>query len=755
MDERTTSKRVIAVVTDAFAPFHHSVVTMLRAQFSDAGFGTLVVTGRDVHTDRLIEQGGEQAYRTHLDVQGAIVICGATPPDMSKDEIAEYVAHLTDGPVVSLGIELSGVPSVTIGWSEVIPFVMQHAVETTPGSRFVFVRGFPGDPHSEMREAGFRTGLHAAGLEVDEELVVNGNYSVADAMNAVKNLLSSGLRFDAIVAANDDMAIGAIAALRDHGLSVPNDVTVLGFDDSVAAFTSEPPLTSVLLDTGRLTRATADLVLRAIERGQAPARGHLVTIESALVVRESTQRKVEKPLASAAHRLTVSSLASLIASQWHTRRAPATVDIAELATSAASTLLRGDSSFNLTGIRLMLHSHDGTSDDTMRWYRHVVRELRTIARGLPHDVTSDAGRHLMAEQLADFETRISEAETSLGAKRTAYQQLHERLVMRLAAVSDEDALWSTLRAGLTSLDVGSAWVAIEDQIDNNASGATMRLVFCLEEDVDRMDELFHRSSILPERFDATLEKGSHVLVPLRAGQNDIGYLIVEPTGEYLLDVEAIASGVAQVLRHVKQIRDLQRQTERLQLANQALDHLAKRDPLTGLPNRKAFMECLADSLGSATANEDIAILFLDLDDFKQVNDTLGHEAGDRLLNTIADRVNRELEPGDTLSRLGGDEFTIILTSQIGDRRTESVARRILRVVAEPCMIHGHQVSISASVGIANYPHDGVTTDELLRNADVAMYAAKAVGKNRHAFYGNLPQPHSTPSARQNFEHTAD
>jgi diguanylate cyclase (GGDEF)-like protein/PAS domain S-box-containing protein len=161
-----------------------------------------------------------------------------------------------------------------------------------------------------------------------------------------------------------------------------------------------------------------------------------------------------------------------------------------------------------------------------------------------------------------------------------------------------------------------------------------------------------------------------------------------------------------------------------------LAHQATHDALTGLPNRLLLKERLDSALQHAAArNALVAVVFIDLDRFKQINDTLGHSIGDRLLQQIAERLNGEMGERDTLARMGGDEFTAILTGCLElDSAVEHV-RRLLTAVRKPCRVDAYELFITASLGVSFYPQDGRDAATLLRNADSAMYTAKNNGKN--------------------------
>lgn len=174
------------------------------------------------------------------------------------------------------------------------------------------------------------------------------------------------------------------------------------------------------------------------------------------------------------------------------------------------------------------------------------------------------------------------------------------------------------------------------------------------------------------------------------------------------------------------IRDV---TERKR-AEQQIEYQAYHDALTGLANRRLFQEHLSLALALAQRRTSIvAVFFLDLDHFKVINDSLGHTIGDELLREVAARLRRIVREGDTVARVGGDEFTIILQELPRREAVRAVAEKVLRAVAEPVDVSGHRLYITTSIGITLFPDHGEDAETLLRNADTAMYQAKSLGRN--------------------------
>ncbi|HZX26607.1 MAG TPA: EAL domain-containing protein [Telluria sp.] len=170
-------------------------------------------------------------------------------------------------------------------------------------------------------------------------------------------------------------------------------------------------------------------------------------------------------------------------------------------------------------------------------------------------------------------------------------------------------------------------------------------------------------------------------------------------------------------------------------SQEKLDHMAHHDPLTQLPNRALFHDRLQHALQRAgRGHEQIAILFIDLDRFKNVNDTLGHHVGDELLKQVAKALTSKLREGDTLARLGGDEFILMLENIDGEFGAGHVAEKLMAMFEQPFVVNDYELFVTGSVGISLFPKDATDLNMLIRNADVAMYQAKARGRNGYQFY---------------------
>lgn len=171
-----------------------------------------------------------------------------------------------------------------------------------------------------------------------------------------------------------------------------------------------------------------------------------------------------------------------------------------------------------------------------------------------------------------------------------------------------------------------------------------------------------------------------------------------------------------------------------------LHHMAHHDPLTGLPNRILFRDRLQQAIYKSERNNTlVALCFFDLDNFKEINDSLGHDAGDQVLNSVAERLRHGIRASDTAARLGGDEFVTILEEIETPTVIQSIAGKILEQINRPISVAGQQIQVTSSLGISIYPTTSRDLDTLISHADTAMYNAKQIG-NCLEFFRLKPSP---------------
>jgi diguanylate cyclase (GGDEF)-like protein len=261
-------------------------------------------------------------------------------------------------------------------------------------------------------------------------------------------------------------------------------------------------------------------------------------------------------------------------------------------------------------------------------------------------------------------------------------------------------------------------------------------------------QISERNLIEGLRFSAAdTPRSSEISVPVRSDVGDlIGYFIWKPElpGDRLLAAVGPATAIAAAIillllgalvRRLKQsVSALERTVLELKASEAQAHHLAFHDVLTGLPNRALFEDRLNHAVARRQDGEQVAVMMLDLDRFKHVNDTLGHPAGDSLIRDFAVRLSKLVGGEDTITRLGGDEFAIVQICLAGAEEPNALCERILAMAQEPYDVLGNQIFVGTSIGLVLAPDAGTDRSELLRKADIALYRAKSEGRNRYRVF---------------------
>ncbi|HUX69507.1 MAG TPA: GGDEF domain-containing protein [Cellulomonadaceae bacterium] len=255
------------------------------------------------------------------------------------------------------------------------------------------------------------------------------------------------------------------------------------------------------------------------------------------------------------------------------------------------------------------------------------------------------------------------------------------------------------------------------------------------------------SRVRSDAYDVRQHAGEQVMfvdMPLSIGGASTPGVVVEITQDYVQTEAAIRHDTAMVygwlaggllVLYLALFRVVATASRRIRHQSAVNRDLALHDTLTGLANRSLLRDQATKALATARRHDDhVALLLLDLDRFKEINDTLGHHHGDLLLALIGPRLQPALRPSDTIARLGGDEFVVLLSEAAPEVGAPMIAQRLLDATAAIREMDGSAIDVSASIGIALYPGDGIDADTLIKNADVAMYQAKANGRSGYRFY---------------------
>lgn len=745
---------IIAVLIDDYVDYQRIIVDSIKSAALSSGFGLVCVAARKLTSGDRSQRGASACNEFYTlareyPVKGIISLSGTL--GLPAAELTPFLSRYRV-PVVSLGLNVPDVASVIVDDSRGMTDLMEHLVNDTQCRRFAFLRGLPDDHYSSQRESIFRAVLEQHGIDVDESLMPHGHYDAFIAYNVVSELLTRHPSVDAIVAANDTMALSAARAAKDLGRHIPGDIVVTGFDDTFEATELSPAITTVRQPLEKLaslsTRTLIDRIRDAARNGsvgsvpEAPLR-----VESELVKRASSM-----PLP----RLDTSrlpeenpALADILRDSMAGLRTPPGFDFDLFAAAVIDTVDTGSTEL---ADYLDEHVTPTLTRDTAHWWDNLCHQV------------DESGLELLKRWKADDRTpRISRALTRTRERIWSTRMDHQFAINRL----------HTLRANV-QVQMSSCTTRAEILLALNywLESANARRCFLLQfqrpgptphpvasvahvfrggESVEYDSVDFRSVDILPSGLQDELEDGLLLLSPVYAGSDLFGYLLIEPSGVAFADIDATVHCIGNALRNHYLLTSLEEKSRNLKHANQELSRLANHDSLTGLPNRLMFKRHLEESCRPTPHDSrQTALMFLDLDGFKAVNDHLGHTAGDTLLREVSDRLSDAVErlvgEAGFVARLGGDEFTIILAKSDGRAVVRAVSDAVLASIARPFVIDHTPVSVTTSIGCALFPEDSDDTNVLIARADAAMYQAKQRGKNKLCFF--FAEPDTTREPRQ-------
>jgi diguanylate cyclase (GGDEF)-like protein len=631
--------------------------------------------------------------------------------------------------------------------------------------------GFPGQADVTERLQAYRETMADNGLTPDPDLL----FAVDDMQEpsgerAARLMLQRGMPATAVLTGNDRNAVGLIRALTNAGLELPGDLAVIGFDDTDAGARLTPSLTSVrqpLEDIGAL----AVRMLVRMRNGEEVEDG-IHVIPTSLTIRESCgcagllriTAKQFKPRDDAGNGVEQISSLSTLLETWHARSrylshpidfgGPAAgIDDALMSALAETKGLAGSvlrrTLAPLTGV---LADNDSFAE-IVGLIRQHARQMQVDA-GLDRDV--DATRRIQG-CLQDIFLLLAQGQTTRLAMRAksmmsslATQYSISLQLLRSQEKDPRSLDWleaTDVRMGCLGL-----WPEREPSFGTKDALHIVGRFDREQGQAARENEEVRLTAFPPPGLVSLAEIAADQMVyiaHLKVGPGDWGMLaVVAPIQAYVPEgretMNQWAALLSVALEHEALLKTMREQEEHLRRA-------ALYDELTGLPNRAHFRTRLTSAIARANRRSDYryAVLMLDLDGFKIVNDSLGHLAGDRLLQQVATRLITTLRSLDTAARFGGDEFAILLEEITEDNGPVILAERLQRALSQPHRLGDTDVVVSVSIGITIGTPEYHDTETMMRDADVAMYHAKTHGKRSHAIFD--PAMHGVATARLTIE----
>ncbi|MEM7258777.1 MAG: EAL domain-containing protein, partial [Pseudomonadota bacterium] len=557
------------------------------------------------------------------------------------------------------------------------------------------------------------------------------------AYRVVHELLSRDRSVDVIVAANDQMALSAAKAASALGIAIPQQLMITGFDDTPDATRHAPAITTVRQPLHSVAQLSAELLLDQIQGAAAgmPAVAVQRQVRSELVVRGSTliaqDNQRGRPIQSAAQleqqlQVLMSGLA-----------VESAVSLRAIAHSLWESLNKKTDALAVT---LQQQLHKAHASEHVHWWINLCYQIESVARTYLQQQQKLSVMPLVVAALAPVKEHIWSLHMDEEFEIRRLLSVQSAIQLQMSACTRMEQILSTMGQWLVSIEARRCYL-----IGFDAPGPTPHRFASVLQSFDNGDisacgeSNFRTRLLLPADKTGQLHRGLLVMSPVFAGSDLFGYVLIDPTGLHRLRLNAAANSIGNAMRSRFLIGELEKQTDNLRQVNHDLFRLANYDALTGLPNRLSFQRYLKDSCDTALKEQtSLCLLFIDLDGFKPINDSLGHEAGDNLLKAMSSRLREVMSNFDFsdsfIARLGGDEFTVVLRGENCRDIARQISSALLDAISRPYVLADDLVNISASIGFAFYPQHGNTASDLLKSADLAMYRAKELGKNRIAMY---------------------
>jgi diguanylate cyclase (GGDEF)-like protein len=653
----------------------------------------------------------------------------------TQAELADFVARFRPIPCVCLGVAMAGVATMHMDNEAGMFTAVRHLVEDHRYRKIAFVTGPAGSEEAQARYRGYEHALREGKLEVDPRYVVPGNFTRETGARAIATLFGqrglSPADIEAIVCADDLMALGALDELDRRGLTVPGQIALCGFDNADLARYARVPLTTVRQPVEQQCRQAVAL-LAAATRG-AEIRHQSITFQTEFVKRRSCgcATRQREPIAVAFAAGESRDFGTVI----RARRAALLAEVERAAHGGMESVTAGWAERLFDAFLLQLN--DPSQASFVDGVEGICYELlrRDGEVGTAQDVLAAFRRGVVA-CAGDAETRGRIEELLREALLSAGELAAIAQSERRAALLDRSALLAEATAAfLAAPDVATLAEIAANHLPGLGIHAGVLALFTTPGKVsDELETVLvftetahdavpvrYRGKLLaPADF---LDGRSVVAMPLGFRGECLGlglFAYGAPDARVYEDLRLVLGAALKGAQLIRAVEDARREVEAL----------AVTDPLTGLYNRRHLMRRLESEFARARRHmRSLSLIVVDLDGFKQVNDEFGHEAGDRVLIRVAERLRRSLREFDTVARYGGDEFVIVLPET--DRlQARAAAERIRQsVLGEPVDREG---AVGATFGVATFDPANANfgQDELLRRADRALLAGKRAGKAR-------------------------
>lgn len=697
---------------------------------------------------------------TKENIDALVLATGTMINFLSNEEFKSFYSKFKNIPMVSISIPLEGIPSVLIDNKVGLKKVLKHLVTHHDFTRIAYISGPDNNTEAQERFSVYKEVLKEQGIEFDADLVYKGDFTQYAGVHAINEFLDKrNVEFQALAAANDEMALSAMEELKKRGIKVPEDVAVVGFDNVESARFCSPSLTTV-------AQPIYDQACKAFELACELIEGKDVSdlvLPTSMVLRESCSCLSQ-------------AVSSINASRKRSAQSESTCDIykivlkgefddsqADSMLGKIDTIAQAGAVKETDGLELInefarIVFSETTDENTIMCWQSAITELRTKALCSTNSIDD-------VIQLEDFFHRarviLLEASLKMNANRWSVHHndirgLRGVLSLLISDVYNREESLRAIIPNLKEMGINSCHVFLYDKANSHKitdgwsfpENIRLSMAFSVKKFglCEMCGSVMPVTDVLNKDLFPKDERYTLVISPLFYMDEQLGFLICELDLNDIYLFESLVVEISCALKLAYLIKTRQSIEDKLRFAleeleryNEQLNNISQTDELTGLLNRRGFLNQARHTLSvSKRLKKNGMLFFADLDRLKKINDNYGHEEGDNAIRTVASILKRTFRESDIVARLGGDEFTIFTINTTLDM-LESFQKRINSYVQDYNASSDKPYEVSISIGAVPFSYTDVNDIESLMNqADILLYKQKKEKKAAQASASTTP-----------------